>query len=294
MTYKPQADELIFYVWQKCTRTGSVVDQQGLDEHRSADEERSGGQWLNWTPSIDNLWLPVWVHPWDVRRITGYVTPPIARLTEPFLLCHIKPSSCRVCARVPLELQPEMKCKSQFARLFDGWRHRAAQINNQIHVPGEHKHRNYGDCSVAVGVNLCFFFPPPRLDRQRDRWFSLLRHSLFFFLFPPAARPPTAKITSRHLCFTEPSDLAADYLYFLSRCELASVIVSQVSAKRRRPICEQGMQVMSRAGPVSFYPAPKSHRCCRITRPQQDKRRRCFIFKEINVCSLCNSRIKES
>lgn len=25
-------------------KTGSVVDQQGLDEHRSADEERSGGQ----------------------------------------------------------------------------------------------------------------------------------------------------------------------------------------------------------------------------------------------------------
>lgn len=118
--------------------------------------------------------------------------------------------------------------------------------------------------------------------------------TVFFLLFPPAARPPTAKITSRHLCFTEPSDLAADYLYFLSRCELASVIVSQVSAKRRRPICEQGMQVMSRAGPVSFYPAPKSHRCCRITRPQKDKRRRCFIFKEINVCSSCNSRIKES
>lgn len=124
---------------------------------------------------------------------------PIARLTEPFLLCHVKPSSCRVCACVPLELQPEMKYKSQFARLCDGWRRRAAQINNQIHVPAN---TNTGITATApsqlelISAFFFFFFPPPRLDRQRDRWFSLLRHGLFvFFDFPlPPARPPSPPV----------------------------------------------------------------------------------------------------
>lgn len=131
--------------------------------------------------------------------------------------------------------------------------------------PREHKHRNYGDCSVAVGVNLCFFFSFffPLLgwtDSGTDGLVCCVTVCLFFFYFPlPPARPSTAKITSRHLCFTEPSDLAADYLYFLSRCELASVIVSQVSAKRRRPHLRTGdaSDVKSRA--PSLFIQPQNH-----------------------------------
>lgn len=145
---------------------------------------------------------------------------------------------------------------------------------------GEHKHRNYGNCSVAVGVNLRFFSLLGWTDSGTDGLVCCVR----FFLFPPAARPSTAKITSRHLCFTKPSDLAADYLYFLSRCELASVIVSQVSAKRRRPICEQGMQVMSRAGP-SLFIQPQKHIAAVALQDHKKIKEKMLYFEE-NKCSI--------
>lgn len=113
---------------------------------------------------------------------TAYRALPVMSHKAFFLSC--------VCACVPLELQPEMKYKSQFARLFDGWRHRAAQINNQIHVPAN---TNTGITATAPSQLklISAFFSPPRLDRQRDRWFSLLRHSCFFISHcRPPARPP--------------------------------------------------------------------------------------------------------
>lgn len=195
----------------------------------------------------------MWGHPWDVRSITGYVSSPIAQLTEPFLLCHIKPSSCRACVR-PTGITAEMKYKSQFARLFDGWRRRAAQINNQIHVPAN---TNTGITATAPSQLELISAPPPLLGWTDSGTDGLVCCVTVFFFLSPARLPAQGQnyLTSSVFYQSVGSGSRLSVLPVPLRTGLGNCFPGICQAKTPHLRTGDASDVKSR--PVSFYPAQK-------------------------------------